>query len=54
MTALHDRIPNFAHEAHVLAVRREMCAHDPLAIERALRRGKAYPRWRRILRRAGT
>jgi len=53
MTALHTRIANFEHEAHVLAVRRQMLALDPLANERWLRRAKAYPRLQRIKRRAG-
>jgi hypothetical protein len=32
MTALVQRIPNYDHEAHVLSVRRQMCAFDPLAV----------------------
>ena len=52
MTALHTRIANYDHEAHVLSVRRQMLALDPLANERWLRRAKAYPRLQRIKRRA--
>jgi hypothetical protein len=52
MTALHTRLPNYDHEAYVLAVRRQMLAVNPLANERWLRRAKAYPRLQRIKRRA--
>lgn len=52
MTALHVRIANFDHEAHVLSVRRQLCAIDPLALDRVKRRAKAYPRLQRIKRRA--
>lgn len=53
MTALHVRIANFDHEAHVLSVRRQLCAVDPLAIDRVKRRARAYPRFMRIKRRVG-
>lgn len=33
MTALHQRLPNFDHEAHVLSVRRQMLASNPLALD---------------------
>jgi len=50
MTALHARIPNWTHEAHVLSVRRQMLASNPLAEERWRRRARAYPRLMRIKR----
>ena len=53
MTALHTRLPNWDHEQHVLSVRRQLCAIDPLALDKVKRRAKAYPRLQRIKRRAG-
>lgn len=38
MTALHQRIANWDHEAHVLSVRRQLCAIDPLALDAIKRR----------------